>query len=180
MLKRVEVIALLFAVLPGTSVAETITWEASALVGPGRQFLARGVKTYSPERDIVVEERSPARDGSPSWMKSLVLDDQFAIGAAITRDPKIDGFGLVVYRRGDDNGFSWDWFDREPDGTFGKRQLSGRVAVTTKKGNGYEEIDSIEFLDDVTLRYLDDMKKPPGTHTHEVVVRKGSVLKVGK
>ena len=36
----------------------------------------------------------------------------------------------------------------------------------------------MEFLEDIVLRYLDDMAKPPGTHTHEVVIKKGSVLKV--
>jgi hypothetical protein len=48
--------------------------------------------------------------------------------------------------------------------------------VKLKKGAGYEEIESLVFLDDVVLRYLDDMSKPPGTHTHEVLVKKGSVL----
>ena len=54
---------------------------------------------------------------------------------------------------------------------------TGCLAVTKKKGPGYEELESIEFLDDTTLRYLDDMSKPPGTHTHEVIIRKGSVFK---
>ena len=57
-------------------------------------------------------------------------------------------------------------------------QGPGRLSVTIKKGPGYEELEAVEFLDDVVLRYLDDMSKPPGTHTHEVVVRKGSLLRV--
>jgi hypothetical protein len=167
----------LFAVAPHTAGAET-TWEASVLRGPGRQLLAKGAKTYDPTKDIVVQEQPPGKDGSPSWTKSLRLDETFALSAAVTRESELDGFGLVIYRRGDANGFSWEWFDREKDGTFGKRQDSGRLAITKKKGPGYEELESIEFLEDTTLRYLDDMSKPPGTHTHEVIIRKGSVFTV--
>lgn len=96
----------------------------------------------------------------------------------VYREASIDGFGIVVYKRGDKNGFSWEWFDREEDGKFVKHQGSGRVFVTMKKDSGIEEVQSVEFLDDITLRYLDDMSKPPGTHTHEIIIRKGSVLKV--
>jgi hypothetical protein len=36
----------------------------------------------------------------------------------------------------------------------------------------------VEFLDDIVLRYLDDMAKSPGRHTHEILIKKGSVLRV--
>ena len=157
--------------------AETVTWEARAVVGSGRQPLAKGTKQYSPAKDIVVRER-PGKDGTPAWQKSLVLNDTFALSVSVYRERSLDGFGLVIYRKGDDNGFSWDWFDREREGRFVKLQGPGRVAIQTKKGPGYEELVSIEFLDDIVLRYLDDMSKPPGTHTHEILVRKGSVLRV--
>ena len=158
--------------------AETVTWEAMALVGPGRQVVARGVKTYSPQKDIIVREQDSGRDGSVAWSKALLLDDTFAVAASVHREEKVDGFGLVVYRRGDENGFSWEWFEREDGGVFRKLQGEGRLSVTTRTGPGCEELESVEFLDDITLRYLDDMSKPPGTHTHEVVIRKGSVLRV--
>jgi hypothetical protein len=96
----------------------------------------------------------------------------------VHREPILNGFGLVIYRRGDGNGFSWEWFEREQGAVFRRLQGSGRVSAGIKKGDGYEELEVVEFLDDIVLRYLDDMSKPPGTHTHEVVIRKGSVLKV--
>jgi hypothetical protein len=96
----------------------------------------------------------------------------------VYREPKLDGFGLVIYRKGDDNGFSWEWFDREKGEMFQKLQGQGRVLVHVTKGPGYEELQSVEFMDDIIFRYLDDMAKPPGTHTHEVLVRKGSVLRL--
>lgn len=154
-----------------------ITWEASALVGPGRQSLGKGTKTYSPERDIVVQQQEPGRDGSPAWLKSIALDDTFGLGASVHREKSLGGIGLVVFRRGDENGFSWEWFDRVESNVYERRQGTGRVMVSTRKGPDHEELEAVEFLDDTTLRYLDDMRKPPGTHTHELVIRKGSVLR---
>lgn len=169
---------LLMAAAASAVAAETVTWEAVALSGPGRQVIARGVKTYSPKKDIVVQDQPAGRDGAAWWLKSLLLNDTFAVSASVHRERRLDGFGLAIYRRGDANGFSWDWFDRDEGATFRKLQGPGSVSVTIRKGPDYEELESVAFLDDVTLRYLDDMSKPPGTHTHEVVIRKGSVLRV--
>jgi len=106
--------AMLLACVAAATSAEPLTWEAASVAsGSPRQVLASGVKTYSPGKDIVVQEAKSKRGGSPWW----------------------------------------------------------------EKGPGYEELESVEFLDDIVLRYQDDMRKPPGTHTHEVLVRKGSVFR---
>jgi hypothetical protein len=52
------------------------------------------------------------------------------------------------------------------------------VSVSVKKAGDYEELEAVEFLDDVVLRYLDDMAKGPGAHSHEILIKKGSVLRV--
>ena len=52
------------------------------------------------------------------------------------------------------------------------------MSVTLERGPGYEELQSVEFLDDIVLRYVDDMTKPLGTITHEIIVQKGSILRV--
>ena len=156
--------------------AETLTWEATALLLPGRSPAGQGVKDYS-AKDIVVRERR-ADDGTLSWTKWLLLDESFSIGVEVQRAAGLDGFGLVVFRRGDQDGFSWDWFDRAAGGTFAKRQGGGRVKVSMKQVGALEEIASIEFVEDTVLRYLDDMSKPPGTVTHEILVKKGSVLRI--
>jgi hypothetical protein len=148
-----------------------------ALVGPGRQIVASGVKQYSPAKDIVVQERV-GKSGERWWDKSLLLSDTFALAVNVHRQVSLDGFGLVVSRKDDQTGFSWEWFDRQRDGSYARRQGPGHLSVKLKKGAGYEEIESVVFLDDVVLRYLDDMSKPPGTHTHEVLAKKGSVLHV--
>ena len=161
----------------GWASAETITWEAFAVNAAGRHEMAKGIKTYSPATDVVVQEKTGGK-GGPSWSKSVLLNDTFALSASVYRERRLDGFGLVVYRRGDRDGFSWEWFDRAQGNVFEKLQGPGRVAVTVKKGPDYEELQSVEFLDDIVLRYLDDMRQPPGTHTHELLIKKGSVLTV--
>src|SRR5262245_42839081 len=173
-LSRAFAVALLASVA-GRASAESVVWEAASVPsGTPRHVLASGVKTYSPAKDIVVQERK-GKPGTPaSWLKALLLDENFALAASVHRKPRLDGFGLIIYRRGDSAGFSWEWFDRTDDAIFQKLQGAGRVSVTVKRGPDYEELESVTFLDDIVLRYLDDMSKPPETHTHEVVVRKGS------
>jgi len=169
---------LLGAVLSGRVIsAETVTWEARALLGPGGSPVGHGVKTYQVAADIVAREHR-AKDGGLSWTKWLKLDETFAIGMDIQQATTIDGFGLVVYRRGDEEGFSWEWFDRTTGAIVERRQGAGRVRVTTRKVGPLEEVASVELMDDAVLRYLDDISKPPGTVTHELLLKKGSVLKV--
>jgi TonB family protein len=164
---------------PRTSPAgETITWEASELRASGPNVIAGGIKTYSPEADIIVKERPKLNGDGVWWSKTLNLDDTFAISAAVYREPILSGFGLTVRMGGEEKGFSWEWFDLADGKVFRKRQGYGQVSVSFINGPGYQELQSVEFLDNIVLRYLDDMSKPPGTHTHEVIIRKGSVLTV--
>jgi hypothetical protein len=177
---RVVVLAVVLGVV-GCSAAsgESIIYEAAATIpGVPRQIIANGVRDYSPKHDVVARERDAKKRGVTSWSKSLLLNDDWALTADVVRERQLEGFGLMVQRRGDANGFSWEWFVLDAGQVFRKLQGSGRVSVTTIKGPGYEELGAVEFLDDIVLRYLDDMAKPPGTHTHELLVRKGSILKL--
>jgi len=158
--------------------AETVSWEIAAAPGTHRrEVLSNGVKTYSPEADVRVQEHLRRRDGAVSWSKSLTLSDGFVVSALIRREPYLDGFGLVVRRRGDVNAYGWNWFERDVDGSYGRPRAPGRVAVTTATAGDDEVLASVEFLDDVALLYLDDTRRTPGTYSHEVVIRKGSVLR---
>lgn len=177
---KAMLIALLPILLADSVLAETLTWEAIVPRGPGLETIARGVKTYTVEKDIIIRQRPEELSGSDEWSKTLVLDDTFALTAVVTRDQRLEGFGFAIERRGDPNGFSWEWFDRATASVFQRRQGTGRVSVTFAKGPDYEELQSVEFLDDIPLRYLDDMKKPPGTHTIGVIIRKGGVLRLAR
>ena len=181
-------LAVLALWLVGTlAFAETLSYEAFTLEADGsRKLITKGTRHYTPEKDIQVVERN--KRGSIFWLKTLPLFGPFSLGVHINRDESVlDGFGLVVKERDNPNGFSWEWFVRESKGIFSwfyrgnkgiflKWQGSGRVKVVTTKGVGYEEVMSVEFLDDITLRYVNDMSRPPDEHSHEIIVAKGSVF----
>jgi hypothetical protein len=120
-----------------------------------------------------------------SWEKGLVIKNGFVIGARIFRDKTLTGFGLWLKRqrkwyeiKGED-GCSWDWFNQEKGSVFSKLQGSGKVKATTTTGAGYKELTSVVFLEDVTLR-LDDDKASffSQSHTYNMIIKKGSVLRL--
>ncbi len=74
----------------------------------------------------------------------------------------------------DDSGFSWDWFNREDGDVFRKLLGGGKVRVSVLDGGKSQELVVVEFLDDVVLTCDDEHS---GT-THEVRVKRGSVLRV--
>ena len=121
-------VALALLVVPQADGKETVTWEAVAL-SQQRGLLDKGTKSYLPSRDIIVRKEGQGRGGRPAWSKSLPLSDTFAVGASVYQESKLDGFGLFVSRRGDQRGFSWEWFERESGSTFRKLQGQGRVSV---------------------------------------------------
>jgi hypothetical protein len=136
------------------------------------KLLAKG--TVEPgTSDVTVVEGSAL--GQTFWQKSVVLSDGFRIGASILREKSLDGFGLWIRR--DDGGFSWNWLVREYGLTYRKLQGRGRVKATLAPNKDYEDLIAVEFLDDVTLtgrvgwfNLLSD--------THQVVVKKGGVLRL--
>ena len=153
-----------------------VSWRVIQLLElGGRRVLAAGERTYQ-HRDIIVKPvRSSAVDARTM---SLPLNNGFALSVSVAKVP-LDGFGLFVSRPADANGFSWEWFDRSRAAVFEKRQGDGRVTVEVTRGPGYEELAAVEFVDEIVLRYLDDIRKPPGNYSHEIVVCKGSVFKFG-
>jgi hypothetical protein len=155
----------------------SLAWHVFVLFATGgRRVITEGRKDYDPARDISVEPIQGTRHDARKV--SVPLSGDFVMSVAVSKQLHVDGFGLFISRRGNAHGFSWEWFDRADARIFLKRQGHSRVAVTLRRSFGCEELESVEFLDDVALRYLDDITKPPGTHTHEVVVGKDSVFKL--
>ena len=163
--------------------AESLTFEIYALPKGGQKvLLAKGTKEYT-LKDVEVEEHGFF--GPKHWTKHLELRDRFYIGGSIYREPTLSGFGLWVERKPrwfeiwSDGGFSWEWFSRrQPNNVFRKLQGPGHVKVTLTKAAGSEEIATVEFLEDITMRLRDhpwfffsDRK------THHIVIGKGSVLR---
>lgn len=166
------------ATLAPPALEQSIWWRVVRLLElGGRQVIAAGEQTYQPERDVDVK----AVKGSPVDARtlSLPLGHGFALSVSVCKTP-LHGFGLFLSRPADAHGFSWEWFDRDGAAVFQKRQGKGRVTVDVTRGPGYEELAAVEFLDEIVLRYLDDIGKPPGTCSHEIVIGKGSVFKFGR
>lgn len=155
----------------------SLAWQVFVLFETGgRKVITEGRKDYDPARDIIVEPIVGTRHDARKL--SVPLSADFMMSVAVSKQLHVDGFGLFISRRSNAHGFSWEWFDRAGASLFQKRQGNSRVAVTVHRARGAEELACVEFLDDVALRYLDDITKPPGMHTHEVIIRSGSIFKL--
>ena len=165
-------------VAPPPALEESIRWRAIQLLElGGRRVIAAGELTYHPWRDVAVKAvRGSVVDARTV---SLPLGHGFTLSVSVCKTP-LDGFGLFISRAADADGFSWEWFDRDGVTVFQKRQGNGRVSVDVNRGPGYEELAAVEFLDEIALRYLDDIRKPLGTCSHEIVIGKGSVFKFSR
>ena len=173
----------LWLLTAGVAAAETLTFEVYELKSDGtRQLLAKGTRQYSVD-DLEVTRFNI---GESFALKALKITDDFNVGASVHREKELVGFGLWVRQRvkwyefWKNDGFSWDWFNRERPPVYRKLQGQGRVNATTIKGPGYEELTRVEFLDDVTLRFQASrwIFFFSDRDTHHVVVRKGSVLQL--
>ena len=153
---------------------EFVSWRVFQLLHlGGRRMISEGERAYEP-RDVVVK---------PIWNSpvdartlSLPLSHGFALSVTVSKTP-LDGFGLFISRPADANGFSWEWFDRSRGMLFEKRQGRGQLRVDVRRGPGYEELVAIEFVEEVVLKYLDDIRKPLGTSSHQIIIGRGSELK---
>ena len=162
---------------------ETIVYEIYALpTEKDRTLLAKGVRDY---KLTEVESYEHWLFSPHHWTKQLRIKDDFYIGGSIYRQPKMEGFGLWIkrdtkwYEVWSDGGFSWEWFDqRQSDNVYRKLQGPGRVKVTMRTVNGLEEIATVEFLDDITMRLNDQPWFTSSTRkTHHIIIGKGSVLR---
>jgi hypothetical protein len=154
---------------------ETVRYRILALEVP-QSTIAEGQRTYIPDRDVSVQE-TRAKDGTTFWSKRLLLASGFSLEAHVTREPAVDGFGLVVTNPENSEEFSWNWFDRDGTDRFVKLRGPGHLVVQLRSAGDLLELDSIEFLDDVALTYK---RQVGGEYTHELVVKKGSVFRMAR
>jgi hypothetical protein len=160
-----------------------LTYKIYSLSPSSEQLFAEGTKTYTID-DIIIHERKNSRPHEDSpfpvwWSKALSIAEGFFIGASIYRNTKRVGFGLWLTRserRDKDAGFSWEWFQYQQGDIFKKLQGAGTIKATFLKNGAHEEIVSIDFLEDVILRYKDEVGKPG--KTHHVYIQRGSIFQV--
>jgi hypothetical protein len=170
---------LLGALLAFTSVgaAESISYTAFAFQGETRVEIFSGARDYDLP-DVKVEERRGA-GGAPFWSKSVSLKDGFRVGAHVKPEKAISGFGLWIQHDGMPRGFSWEWFNKADDGLFEKLQGRGIVRATFIPRGEEQELAALEFLDDIDLRFQQDINAGPGHTSHVVRIKAGSVLRLG-
>ena len=165
--------------LAATACVENVAYRVFVLdeyLSP--HLVSEGEVEYWPAVDVLVAEGT-GEDGVPFWSKGIAFVDDWLLVAHVTKDTELTSFGLGIRNTGNPRGFSWEWFDKIEGDLFRKRQGAGEVRAFVERGPDYQELIGVEFLDDVTLRYLDDISNhDPGDHTHEILIREGSVLRL--
>lgn len=170
--------AIFALMLPLLARGEEIAFVIAASIGKANDApIAAGSKQYSLKDVRVKEVRN--RDGSIFWTKSVELASGFNIGINVTREPTHDGVGLFISNSKFPAGISWNWFQAETDDTYKQLKGDSHIKVQLKQMGAAQEIVAVEFLDDTTLTFTDDMfRRKPGEDSHKVLVKKGSVLRV--
>ena len=169
-MRSVTIALLIFASSPlcaGDVVYEIVDYSTDS----NGHIVATGTKSQVPKDMRVIRQGSPEK---PLWSKSIELAKGFRIGLSDSKDTTLAGFGMWVETTPDQ--FSWDWFDLSEGNVFAKLKEGGLVRVTTTGAPANQEIASITFLTDISLRQIDS------TIGRRVVTRvnikKGSVLDV--
>lgn len=157
--------------------ADSISYSIYSLAGAKRTLLVTGSLEYGPydlEVRPIGKRRVPTR-----WESAVTLEEGYHVGILAKPGKETQGLGLWVRNDGNITGFSWEWFRPEKGDVFAKLQGTGRLRVHYTEEAGAVRMSSVEFLDDIELRFQQDIcRSQPGEHTHVVAVAKGSVLSV--
>lgn len=153
----------------------SIAYRLMSVEGVVRQ-IEGGERRYTPA-DIYVEERF-SKDGKRFWSKYLELSGGWWIGAHIHRERPEEGFGLYLRNEAMERSFSWNWFTSLDDGIYRQIQCGARARVEFLRLEGGSELRLVEFLDDTILTFKSDVRTDPRAHSHELIVRKDSVLRL--
>jgi len=114
--------------------------------------------------------------------KQLSLQSGFVVGLGDHGESRLTGIGLWLKRQPSPMeasqypGFSWEWFDLSKGDTFKKRKGDGSIRIRTHSISGRVLVERVEFLDDITFELNAKEDGAPGTYTHELRIKKGSVL----
>lgn len=165
-----SILLILLLLFCNSALADELTYTITQekLLWWDKEVISEGTLNYS-YADIIIEKH-------PGFVsKYLHVSDAFNIGASIYRESEITGFGLWINKNG--RGFSWEWFTLEQGNIFRKLQECGSVLVEYRKTDGLNEIASVEFLEDISMR-LDTLNfiffwfKS----THRMLIKKGSKI----
>lgn len=174
--------ALLLALVccaPLSALAESFFFEVYVLEGSAKRLLSKGEKNYT-RKDIEVTKVSGR--GTTFANMSLDLGNGFVVGCTDDGQASVDGIGLWMNRdpHPDESdqyaGFSWELYRRSTGSTFKKQQGDGQIRIETRRAGEIEWLTRIEFLDDTVFRLVAKRGAKPTEVSHEMLIRKGSVL----
>ncbi len=168
-------VAVALSIVGAAPSTESVRYVAFRLERNGtRTVIAEGTREYSPETDIQVS------NVGGTCSRRLLLFDAFELEFRFKRGNPLDGFGLAINKRKSMSSFSFNWFERDQGDIFVRTRPrdSGRVKVAVVKAGRFTEPATVEFLDNITLRFTDDIHNHPGEHSHEFVIARGSLFRV--
>lgn len=164
---------------PLSAWAESFSFEVYVLEGSGKRLLSKGEKTYT-RKDIDVTKLSGR--GMTLANMSLDLGNGFAVGCTDDGQSSVEGIGLWMNRvpREDESdqyaGFSWELYKRSAGAVFKKVTGDGQIRIETRRVGEIEWLTRVEFLDDTVFHLVAKRGAKPTEISHEMLIRKGSVL----
>ncbi len=177
-LHQVLLLTLIFCA-PLPALAESFFFAVYVLEGSGKRLLSKGEKKYT-RNDIEVTKLSGR--GETFANMSLDLGNGFAVGCTDDGQTSAEGIGFWMNRvpHPDESdqyaGFSWELYKRSTGATFKKVTGDGQIRIETRRAGEIEWLTRVEFLDDTVFRLVAKRGAKPSEISHEMLIRKGSVL----
>lgn len=156
------------AVFSAELYAESVWFEIYELATG--KLVAKGERHYSHD-DIVVKTYSA--NGISVTEKYLELEHGYRVGARLVDQRELTGFGLLAKKT--DADFSWEWYSRKSGQIYTKLHGGNLARIRSSGLPLFEKLEAVEFLSDTKLNFR--LGGPNNEESHEVVVKKGSVLR---
>lgn len=171
-------ITILILLLATSVHGESFSFELFARESGGVRLVKAGTLQSSANETTVTRwPRDPK-----ALDKQLSLQNGFVVGLSDHEEKRLTGIGFWLKRQPSPMeasqypGFSWEWFDLSAGNTFTKRKGEGTIHITSRFIGGRVLIERVKFMDDMTFELNAREDGAPGTYTHELRIKKGSVL----
>jgi len=181
-MKTISYLIILLFIYTNSIFAEEIKFEIYQ-VNPNSSdiLIASGKKGYSASNFLI----TPRYYDNVFYgtKKELELAQGFTIGITETYEHPLKGFGLWIDRMSislNNNGFSWEWFEKVSDGHFKKLQGGSLINVKTDMISlVQEELSQVIFLSDTKMEYEENIcnDKLKEKRKYIIIIKAGSILK---
>ena len=176
-LLRILAFAAIALLAHGLGRADTLGYSIYLGTGDSRALLTTGSREHTvADLDVRPVWKPPL---VPFWDSSIELEGGFRVGVFVSPARVRHGFGMWMHNDANPHEFSWNWFVHVGGQIYSNGGNAGRLRVQLTEEGGVTQIEAIEFLDDVELRYQENKcLAPAGAYSHVVRLTRGSVLTV--